>query len=63
MKKMTINKLNSLISEDELIDLSAEEQKGIIGGECTYAGQTYSTGAQLSNGQVCQSNGTWGVAR
>lgn len=60
MKKMIINKLDSLISKDELIDLSTDEQKGILGGMCTYADKNYSTGAKLENGQVCRADGTWG---
>jgi hypothetical protein len=26
---------------------------------CVYAGQNYSVGAQLANGQVCSQDGTW----
>jgi hypothetical protein len=29
---------------------------------CTYASQTYSVGAQLPTGQLCQPDGTWKAA-
>jgi hypothetical protein len=52
------NPLSSL-SNDELIDLSTEEQKLISGGaNCTYADQQYSPGAVVA-GQVCGDDGYW----
>jgi hypothetical protein len=60
MSNLLINEIKS-VSSGEMIELSREEQELTLGGAatCTYASQTYSEGAQLSNGQTCQSDGTW----
>jgi hypothetical protein len=64
MTNLAIDELNFANSEDQLIELSENEQKQILGGDCTYAGQGYSTGAIVPMGNdqknyQCQSDGTW----
>ena len=59
MNNLTIHEIDTMTSEEELIDLSAEEQQEILGGMCTYASKEYSTGAKLDNGQVCRADGSW----
>lgn len=50
--------------QDELIEISEHEQKQILGGDCVYAGQTYTTGAIRPMGKdqkdfQCQDDGSW----
>jgi hypothetical protein len=51
---------------EEIVDLSDEQQKAIIGGaaQCTYKGQTSSEGSvvKMDDGvtRTCLSNGKWG---
>ena len=60
MNNLTINEIDTMTSEEELIDLSAEEQQEILGGkDCVYADKVYSPGAKIDNGQVCRADGTW----
>lgn len=40
-------------------ELNVNEIQEVNGGECVYADQSYSTGAELPNGQVCQADGSW----
>lgn len=58
MSNLMIDKIES--SSNEMMTLSKEDQKMIIGGvaTCTYASQTYSQGAVV-NGQTCQADGSW----
>jgi hypothetical protein len=64
MANFVIDELKLSNSADQLIELSEYEQKQILGGDCYYAGQRYSTGAIKSMGNdqkdyQCQSDGTW----
>ncbi|MBL4832048.1 MAG: hypothetical protein JKY55_19475 [Aliivibrio sp.] len=44
-------------------ELNTCEIEEVNGGECTYAGQSYSTGAEIQNSngnsQTCQADGSW----
>lgn len=60
MSNLLINEIKNT-SLEEMTELSKEEQEMTLGGAatCTYASDTYSQGATLSNGQTCQWDGTW----
>jgi hypothetical protein len=64
MTNFVINELTFSNSADQLIELSEYEQKQILGGDCVYAGQNYSTGSTIPQGsqgldKTCMSDGTW----
>lgn len=44
-------------------ELTLNEMDMVTGGDCTYAGETYSTGSEIKNSngnsQTCQDDGTW----
>jgi hypothetical protein len=64
MTNFAIEKLKFSDSTEELIELSENEQKQILGGDCYYAGDRYSTGSTVTQGskgvdKTCMANGTW----
>ncbi|WP_427162240.1 hypothetical protein ACQFX9_12145 [Aliinostoc sp. HNIBRCY26] len=64
MINFAIDELNLANSQDELMEISEQEQKQILGGDCYYAGQRYSTGSTIPQGsqgydKTCMSDGTW----
>ncbi|AUT02284.1 hypothetical protein CLI64_18875 [Nostoc sp. CENA543] len=64
MIKFAIDELNLANPQDELMEISEQEQQQILGGDCYYAGQRYSTGSTIQQGsqgydKTCMSDGTW----
>lgn len=55
---------NIELFDNELVDLSDEQQKGIYGGQnCVYESKEYSPGSRLKQGDgqvyTCSADGTW----
>ncbi|MEA5574033.1 hypothetical protein [Calothrix sp. UHCC 0171] len=66
MTSFVIDELNFSSLTDQLIEISEHEQKQILGGDCYYAGDRYSTGSTITQGskgvdKTCMANGTWQV--
>ena len=48
-------------------ELTMHEMEEVSGGNCTYDGESYSTGAEIKNSngnsQTCQDDGTWSAPK